>query len=245
MRPGRPDEDGPEMARHSGWMLLLAVGAAMAVLCAVVLLYYLALPPVAPVEERVSPSVASFLVRLRVAGLSLEIPANYLPYESERSGGPRSQIVLYAELPHFRGYSVRNAAEFGEDEAKSSILHILLKKQAFDIAESVRLDRIYLDAVVDRRGREARFGLHEYTFRDDSGYRGEDLFVGLTNSGVAVMRCSRGGGSLPPANCLREFQLGPDVSLSYRFARSRLPEWHQIADGVNRLVATFRGSRSR
>ncbi|MGH6888662.1 MAG: hypothetical protein ACREHF_05625 [Rhizomicrobium sp.] len=225
---------------HSGWVLMMAVGAAMAVLCVIFLLYYLAPPPTVLMEEHVSPSARIYPVYLRLAGLRLDIPANYLPYASERSGGGREQIVLYAELPDFRGYSGREAATFRDNDARSAILHILIKKEEYEIAESSRLDRIYLDAVRNRHGRKGPFGLVEYTFRNDSGYRGEDLFVGGTSKGIVVMRCTRPGAELPSAHCLREFQFAPDVSLSYRFALSQLSAWRRIADGVNRLAESFR-----
>lgn len=240
MRPDRPDGASPEMAAHSGWMLLFALCAAVAILCAVFLLYYVALPSNVPVGEHVSPSTLSTPVHLRIADMFLDIPANYLPYASERTGGSRGEIVLYAELPDFRGYSARHAAAFGEYELNSAILHILLKREDFDISEALRLNRIYLKAVADQRGQKGRFGLISYTFRNNSGYRGEDLFVGSVGNGIVVMRCTRPGAGLPSANCLREIQLTPNVSLSYRFARSQLARWYQIADGVSRLMARFR-----
>jgi hypothetical protein len=85
-----------------------------------------------------------------------------------------------------------------------------------------------------------RFGLVEYAFRSDSGYRGEVLFFGRTTSGVVVMRCTRQNSARPSPSCLRELELAPRISLSYRFALPSLSDWRRIADGVHRLVASFR-----
>jgi hypothetical protein len=167
------------------------------------------------------------------------VPANYLPYPSERSGGPRREIALYAELPDFHGFSDTAAAEFAGNSPDSRVVHVLITRDAFDVGESARLKRIYLDEVVDRRGRARATGLVEYMFRGDSGYRGEDLFVGRDAAAEIVMRCTLPAADVPSPNCIREVHYAPGILLSYRFKRSQLPEWSQIASGVGRLVASF------
>lgn len=244
MRPDQPQRHDPEVTRHSGWLLPLAALGAVATVCALFLLYYLAPAPTALVEEHVLPSARAYPVHLRIGGIALVVPANYLPYASERVGGPREQVVLYAELPDFHGYSGKEPAGLEENGARSPIIHILIRKEEFNVSEAVRLERIYLNEVVDRRGLKGPFGLTQYVFRSDSGYHGEDIFVGRTQTNRMVMRCTRSGPELPPASCLREMQLAPDVSQSYRFARSHLSDWRKIADGVSRLVASFRRAAS-
>jgi hypothetical protein len=83
----------------------------------------------------------------------------------------------------------------------------------------------------------------EYTFRNDSGYRGEDLFVGADSGADVVMRCTRPSMEVPSPNCIREVQYGPGTLLSYRFKRSQITDWRQIAEGVQRLVGSFAAHR--
>ena len=47
----------------------------------------------------------------------------------------------------------------------------------------------------------------EYAFRDDSGYRGEDLFVGQGTSGPVVLLCVRFSQQVPSPSCLRDVRL--------------------------------------
>jgi hypothetical protein len=235
-RPGGLDTG---IRKHSGWLAPLIVLAIAAGLFVLVLLYYLGPSPNSLIEERTSPSAATRPVHLKVGRIALRIPANYLPYASERSGGLRREVALYASLPSFRGYTDAAAAEFSGNAADSPMVHILITREEFDVGETARLKRIYLNEVADRRGRAVPSGLVEYVFRDSSGYRGEDLFVGRNAHGDVVMRCNRAGASVPSPNCMREVQLGPGVLLSYRFKRSQLPQWRLIADGVQRLVASF------
>ena len=73
--------------KRSGWLIPLGVFLVTLVLSAVILLYYLA--PSAPsfIDEQVAPTSRTDIVALRVHGLKLWIPANYLEYESSRQGG--------------------------------------------------------------------------------------------------------------------------------------------------------------
>lgn len=235
----RPRGVDPAIRKHTGWLFPLIVLAVVVALCLLVLLYYLAPSPNSLIEERTSPSAATWPVQLKVGRVRLTVPANYLPYANERSGGPRREVALYAELPDFRGYTDAAAAEFSGNAADSPVVHILITLEEFDVGETARLKRIYLNEVADRRGRPATPGLVEYSFRDTSGYREEDLFVGRNAHGDVVMRCSRASAEVPSPNCMREVQLVRGVLLSYRFKRSQIREWRLIADGVERLVASF------
>lgn len=235
----RPGDTDTAIRKHSGWLVPLVLVALTGTLCALFLLYYLAPNPNSLIEEHTSPSAAVYRVQLRVGRVSLTVPANYLPYPSERSGGPRREVAFYAELPDFHGFSDSTAEDFVGNSPDSRVIHILITREAFDVAESARLKRIYLNEVVDPRGRPGPAGLVEYVFRSDSGYRGEDLFVGWDRGADIVMRCTQPGPDVPSPNCIREVQYAPGILLSYRFKRSHLADWRRIAGGVERLVSTF------
>jgi hypothetical protein len=119
---------------------------------------------------------------------------------------------------------------------------MLIREEEFNLPEDARLHRIYLNDVLDVRGNKGPFGLVQYTFRDDSGYRGEYLFVGQTERGTVVMRCVRNSPDIPSPSCLRDMVLARGVALSYRFKRSQLANWRGIATGAERLVASFRAA---
>jgi hypothetical protein len=233
--------DGLETAagKHSGWLVPLGMLAAIAGLCVLMLLYYLAPSPNALIEEHTSPSARTDPVRLKLGRLTLVVPAKSLPYASERSGGPRREVALYAELPAFRGYTDLAAAEFSGNAPGSPMVHILITREEFDVGETARLKRIYLNEVADTRGQATDWGLTKYAFRDGSGYRGEDLFVGRDAHGDVVMRCTQPEADVPSPNCMREARFAPGILLSYRFKRSHLPQWRLIARGVERLVSSF------
>jgi len=226
-----------EIRERPGWLVPVAILIVTTVLGAAFLLYYLGPNPGALIEQRASPTARTEPVQLRIGGLSLTIPANYLPFASARSGGARRSVALYAELPDFRGYSDARAQTFSRNNP--AIVTMSIRQEEFDVPEAEKLRRIYLGDVTDAKGTSAPFGLIEYTFRDDSGYRGEDLLVGQVGGRAVVMRCVRANAEPTEPACMRDVWLARGVALSYRFERSHLASWREIARGVDRLAASF------
>jgi hypothetical protein len=225
--------------QRSGWLIPLAVFVVTAVLSALFLLLYLAPTPTSLIEEHQSPTSRSDMVHMSIGGLPLGIPANFLLYASARQGGDRKQAELFAKFPDFHGYSDWESQTFSGNGPDSPIIYMLIRKEPFNIDEGQRLKRIYLTYVADPNGRPGPFGLTEYAFRDDSGYRHEDLLVGNIQGRPIIMRCVRLSPEVPSPSCLRDVRLSKMVVLSYRFKRAQLASWHEIADGVSGLVHTF------
>lgn len=81
-------------------------------------------------------------------------------------------------------------------------------------------------------------GLSTQRFRDGSPYQGEDLIFDPAAAERFLLRCSRPAGSTP-GMCLHERRIaGADVTL--RFPREWLGDWRTVADGIDRLIASFR-----
>jgi hypothetical protein len=228
---------------HSGWLIPLAVFILTAAISGALLLYYLAPGPRALIEERPRPTATTTPVTLTVGGATFTIPSNYIRYRRARAGGALAQVDLFAALPDFRGYSDADAQTFLANAADSPVINILLHDEQLKLSEADRLQRIYVGYVVDPNGKPGPFGLTQYTFRNDSGYRGEDLFVGLLNARLVVLRCDRLTDDDPSPSCLRETHLAHHAALSYRFKRSQLSRWRDIASGVDRLMRRFLRTR--
>jgi hypothetical protein len=240
----RRDQVDETVKQRSGWLIPIAVFVVTTVLSAVILLLYLAPTPASFIEEHPSPTSRPDPINLSVNGLSLKIPANYIIYSSARQGGPRKDIALFTTFPDFRGYSDWEASNFTSNAADSPVIYMLIREEDLDLSEEDRLQRIYLSYVADPAGKPGPFGLTEYAFRDDSGYRGEDLFVGQGTSGSVVLLCVRFSQQVPSPSCLRDVRLKRGVALSYRFKRAHLANWHEIADGISVLVQSFRRPKS-
>jgi len=238
-----PDKQTSKIRERPGWIVPLTVFAITALLSGLLLLYYLGPRPAALMREHPNPTGSRDPVSLSVDEVTFRIPANYIRYNSARRGGMQMEVALAAALPDFRGYSDRDAQIFSANTADSPVVYILLHEEKLKLGEVDRFRRIYLNYVVDENGKAGPFGLSRYEFRDDSGYRGEDLFTGGLGTRLVVLRCVRMSADVPSPSCLREVRLTHHVGLSYRFKRAQLSRWREIASGVDELMHSFmRGS---
>jgi hypothetical protein len=233
------DTDGT-IRRRSGWLIPLGVFLVTAVLSALLLLYYLAPAPSNFLEEQVAPSARTDLIALRVHGLKLWIPANYLQFESARQGGAQKDVALFALLPDLAGWSSWEASNFSDNAADSPVVYMLVRNEPMNLTEADRFARVYVNYLANQHGAPGPFGLTQYTFREDSGYRNQDLFVGQTPSGPVILRCDRLSPEVPSPGCLRDMPIAHAVAVSYRFKREHLARWQEIAASVSRLVEGFK-----
>lgn len=239
-RMSHHDDYDDTIRQRSGWLIPVGVFAVTAVLSAIVLLYYLAPTPASFIVEHPAPTSRTDSIALSVHGVAFRIPANYILYKSARQGGTRKDVSLVAFYPDFGGYSDWDSQVFVQDAADSPLVYLLIREEPFDITEAERLTRIYRNFVTDPAGKAGPFDLTEYSFRDDSGYRNQDLFVGGTTENPVVLRCDRFGPQVHSPYCLRDIRLKRGVAVSYRFKRALLANWRQIAAGIDQLVASFR-----
>lgn len=232
-------KDTSSIHGHSGWLIPLGVFVVTAALSGAVLLYYLAPRPASLIHEHPVPTASTAPVPLSLGGVAFSIPSNYFRYQSGRAGGARDEVALFTALPDFRGYSDAEAQTFAGNAPDSPVIYILLHEEELKLSEMDRLTRVYLGYVASPGGKGGPFGLAQYAFRDDSGYRGEDLFVGRIGTGLVVLRCVRVAPAVQSPSCLRETRLARRAAISYRFKRAQLSRWREIATGVDTLMHSF------
>jgi hypothetical protein len=80
-------------------------------------------------------------------------------------------------------------------------------------------------------------GLTLLAFRDGTPYQGEDLIYDGEAPGFLV-RCTRSAGPTP-GTCLYERWI-ETVKLVIRFPRDWLTDWRNVADNIDRLIASLR-----
>jgi len=233
------DEFSGLAQRRSSWLIPLVVFFVTAGLSAIVFAYYFAPGPPGLGEEMPSPTDATRPVAVTLGPQRFRIPANYVLLSSARRGGSLNELAMAAVLPGLQGYSLSAAQDFAANAPDSHIVTIMVKSSPIPAPEQERLDRIYLMQVVDSGGQIGPFGLKQYSFRPDSGYHAEDLFVGSTEAGPMVLLCDRVSPETPSPNCLRDMSLGQSLALSYRFKRAQLAQWRTIDSGLRGLLSGF------
>jgi hypothetical protein len=234
------DSSDDTIRQRSGWLIPLAVFLVTFALSAVFLLYYLAPTPPSLFKEQVRFTSGTDSIELKVHGHRFGIPANYLKYRSDRQGGERKEIKMIAILPDMEGYSGWEDSAFRSNAVDSPVVEMLIHDDSIQLSEASWLERIYLPYVVDPKGTPGPFGLTQFNFREDSGYRDEDLFVGESDKGPVVLQCVRFSQQVPSPSCHREMPIAHGVALSYRFKRAHLAQWREIAESTERLVKSFK-----
>lgn len=224
-----------DIHRHSGWLIPLGFAAAILLLCALFLGWYLR-----PGPRDSAPTDRAAPVQLTVAGQPLSVPANYIENPAARAGGALDQLALVALFPSWNGYSDGDRRRFSSNAPDSPLVRITLRGASGRLRPAARLDRIYKPYVVDPAGVPTPFGLTQYAFRAGTGYEGGDLFVG-DQDGPVLFLCERTAPDLTSPNCLVADQpLKGGLSMSYRFKRAYLAHWREITKGVNALVRRLR-----
>lgn len=187
-------------------------------------------------------SVSDRPITFVIAGQPMLVPENFTQFPRDRKGGDRHSVALYALLPDFAPFTVRNAQSFTDNSADSRVVHFQIEAFRSPLTESQRLERIYLERVVDPSGEPGPAGLRRFEFADRSGRFGnEDLFVAPLRGGTyPVIMCVRETAVIDNPNCRRDFEIGDGLAVSYRFKRSRLDDWQEINDGVLALINHFR-----
>ncbi len=230
---------GTRARQRSGWLIPLAVFVLTAALSAGILVLYLA--PSAPelVEEQPAPTDATTLIALSVGGQKFHIPGSYLPYASARKGGVRPEITLELLLPDLAGYTLDEAEAFASNAKDSRGLNILIRADRTTLPEQERFDRIYKPLFIDANGKPGPYGLTQYNFKPESGYHNEDLFVGQTENGPVMLRCTIVSPVAPSPSCLREMPLVAGLSFSYRYKRVHLDRWRETDSDLHAIVGSM------
>jgi hypothetical protein len=222
-----------------GWFAPAIAFFVTASLSAVVFAYYFAPGPPGLGEELPDPTDATRPVALAIASMRFRIPANYVQLASARRGGTLAEVDLAAMLPRLDGYSLASAKDFTGHAPDSPIVNLKIRGGQAPLPESDRLNRIYQFQIEDPQGEPQASGLTRYSFREESGYRGQELFTGMIDGQPMVILCERPAADTPAPNCLRDFPYGNGLGLSYRFKRAHLAQWRDIDTAVRGLVNGF------
>jgi hypothetical protein len=103
-----------------------------------------------------------------------------------------------------------------------------------------RLKSIY-PRYFDAQSAGAPDGLTVIRFRDPSPYSGEDLAFETAAPEHFLARCTRASAGAARSLCLAERRVG-NAEITVRFPSRWLPDWGNVADGIDRLLHDLRRS---
>ena len=224
---------GSRGSDRGGHMVLIALGGAVAA-SAIALVAYLLWPTwgadVSSTPARLPVSVGATLFNVPTAAIRMKI---------QRHSGPQERIDLAFIYPSLEPPDAPKHVSADEviEEAVQPIDRIFLSIAAHHdtLAPDTRVRTIY-PRYLAQASTPGEDGLTMRAFREGTPYSGEDLFFANTPSLSA--RCTRDGST--PGMCLSERRID-GADLTFRFPRSWLSQWRDVANAIDRLTVQLHG----
>src|SRR5712672_596875 len=188
------------------------------------------------------PHVSSSPARLPVSiGATLfNVPTTAIRMKIQRHSGPQERIDLSFAFPSLEASDApKHVSADTVEETAQPIDRIFLSISAHHdtLAPDARVRTIY-PRYLEQASTPVDDGLTMRTFRDGSPYGNEDLFVATASSLNA--RCTRDAAT--PGMCLSERRVD-GADLTFRFPRSWLSQWRDLADAMDRLTVQLHGPK--
>jgi hypothetical protein len=166
------------------------------------------------------------------------VPTMAIRMKIQRHSGPQERVDLAFAFPSLEvPAGPKHVSADTVEEAIQPIDRIFLSIAAHHdaLAPDTRLRTIY-PRYLEQVTTPAQDGLTMRAFRDGTPYGNEDLFVGNTPDLSA--RCTRDAAT--PGMCLSERRI-EGADLTFRFPRSWLGQWRDVANAMERLTAQLHG----
>jgi hypothetical protein len=218
--------------RSRGHMVPIILGSTLA-LAAIALVGYLLWPTWDPdassAPSRLPVSIGATLFNLPTAAVRMKI---------QRHSGPQERVDLSFNFPSLEPPNTpKHLSAEAVGEPIQAIDRIFLSIAAHHDAMSpeTRLRTIY-PRYLEQASTPGQDGLMMRAFRDGTPYSNEDLF--FANEPSLTARCTRDAAT--PGMCLSERRLD-GADLTFRFPRSWLERWREVASAMDRLGAELHG----
>ena len=186
------------------------------------------------------PDASSSPARLPVSiGATLfNVPTTAIRMKIQRHSGPQERIDLGFGFPSLEAPDApRHVSADTVEETAQPIDRIFLSISAHHdtMAPDARVRTIY-PRYLEQASMSGPDGLTMRAFRDGTPYSSEDLFY--ANAPNLSARCTRDAAT--PGMCLSERRVD-GADLTFRFPRSWLAQWRDVANAMERLTVQLHG----
>lgn len=188
------------------------------------------------------PKTSSDPSRLPVSvGATLfNVPTMAVRRKIQRHSGPQERVDLNFTFPALEAPDApKHVSADTVEESIQPIDRIFLSISAHHdtLAPDTRVRTIY-PRYLEQTSPPAQDGLTVRAFRDGTPYGNEDLF--LAKAPNLYARCTRHAST--PGMCLSERRI-EGADLTFRFPRSWLAQWRDVANAMDRLTLQLHGPR--
>ena len=175
-----------------------------------------------------------------IGGTLFNVPTMAVRMKIQRHTGPQERVDLSFAFPSLEAPDApKHVSVDTIEEAVQPIDRIFLSISAHHdtLTPEERLRTIY-PRYLEQTPKAGRDGLTMHAFRDGTPYSNEDLF--LANTPDLDARCTRDAAT--PGMCLSERRV-EGADLTFRYPRSWLAQWRDVASAMDRLTAELHGSK--
>ena len=179
-------------------------------------------------------------IPVSIGGTLFNVPTPAIRRKIQRHSGPQERVDLSFTFPSLEAPEMpKHISADTVEEKVQPIDRIFLSIAAHHdtLAPDARVRTIY-PRYLERAATPVDDGLAMRAFRDGSPYANEDLFVATAPSLNA--RCTRDAST--PGMCLSERRVD-GADLTFRFPRSWLSQWRDVANAMNRLTVQLHGPK--
>jgi hypothetical protein len=217
-----------------GHAVQMALGALLASI-AIAVVAYLLWP-----TWGVVPAAGPDRLPVSVGDTLFNVPTSAVRMKIQRHSGPQERVDLSFDFPSLQPPAAPkhvSAEEASELPQPIDRIFVSIAAHHDAMAPETRLRTIY-PRYLAAEAMPVQDGLTMRSFRAGTPYDAEDLF--LAEQPLLAARCTRDGRT--PGMCLAERRID-GADLSFRFPRSWLSHWRDVADAVERLAAQLHSAR--
>jgi len=175
-----------------------------------------------------------------VGATLFNVPATAIRMKIQRHSGPQERIDLGFAFPSLDAPEApKHVSADTVEQAVQPIDRIFLSIAAHHdtLAPDTRVRTIY-PRYLEQASAPGQDGLTMRAFRDGTPYGNEDLF--LADAPTLSARCTRDAAT--PGMCLSERRID-GADLTFRFPRSWLAQWRDVANAMDRLTLQLLGPK--
>ena len=219
---------------HRSHMIPIVLGSAVTAV-AIALVAYLLWPTwggdASSSPARLPVSIGATLFNVPTAAIRMKI---------QRHSGPQERVDLNFSFPSLEPPDApKHMSVDSVEETVQPIERIFLSIAAHrdTLAPDTRVRTIY-PRYLEQASTPGQDGLTMRAFRDGTPYSNEDLF--FANTPNLTARCTRD--ATTPGMCLSERRID-GADLTFRFPRTWLAQWRDVASAMDRLTAQVHGPK--
>jgi hypothetical protein len=180
-------------------------------------------------------------IPVSVGGTLFNVPSAAIRRKIQRHSGPQERVDLAFIFPSLEPPEAPKhvSADTAEEQPQPiDRIFVSIAAHRDTLAPDMRVRTIY-PRYLEQASTTGEDGLTMRAFKEGSPYNGEDLFS--AGNPALSARCSRDAAT--PGMCLTERRIeGADII--FRFPRSWLSQWRDVANAMERLTAQMYGKRS-